>query len=206
MSLKLYGSPRSRAIRTLWMAHELEIPFELLEVGFGPEGSRSAEYLAVNPFGQVPAISDEGVVISESLAINLYLARRHGGPLAPVDLAEEGRMLSWSFWAATTLEPHAATAMYNTSMYAPELRDPAAVTKALAALEGPLQVLEQVLMQGGGFLVGGRFTVADLNVITCVFYLRFNPEALAALPAVRAWYAAGMARPACRAAFRLRGE
>ncbi len=206
MSLKIYGIPRSRAIRNLWMAFELDIPYELVEVGFGPEGTKSAAYLAVNPFGQVPAIMDGGTVISESLAINLYLARKHGGALAPVDLAEEGRMLSWSFWAATTVEPNAATAMYNTVMYAPELRDPAAVTKALAALEAPLKVLEQMLVQGGGFLVGGRFTVADLNVITCVFYLRVNPQALAELSAVRAWYEAGMARPACRAAFRLRGE
>ena len=206
MTLKIYGIPRSRAIRNIWMANELDIPFELVETGFGPEGTKSAAYLAVNPHGQVPAIDDDGMVINESLAINLYLARKHGGPLAAADLSEEGRILSWSFWAATTIEPNASTAMYNTTMYAPELRDPAAAAKALAALVAPLSVLEQTLVKNGGFLVGGRFTVADLNVITCIFYLRTNPQALAELPAVRAWYEAGMARPACRAAFKLRGE
>jgi glutathione S-transferase len=206
MTLKIYGIPRSRAIRNLWMAEELGVPYELVEVGFGPEGTKSADYLAINPHGQVPAVADEGVIITESLAINLFLARKHGGALAAADLAEDGLMLSWSFWAATTVEPHAATAMYNTVMYPPEQRDPTAVVKALAALEAPLRVLEQALVKGGGFLVGGRFTVADLNVIVCVFYLRVNPQALADLPAVRAWYEAGMARPACRAAFKLRGE
>ena len=87
-----------------------------------------------------------------------------------------------------------------------EQRNPAAVTTALDALKAPLQVLEESLAKGGGYLVGRRFTVADLNAISCVFYMRFAPQALADKPAVRAWYDSGMARPANRTAFALRGE
>ena len=206
MPLKLFGTARSRAIRNLWMLHELGVPFEHVEVALGAEGSRKPEYLALNPNGRVPFIQDDGVVIWESLAINLYLAKKHGGPLAPADVTEDGLMTMWTLWAATEVEPMAAQAMYNTALYPPEQRDPKLVAQALAALEAPLAVLEGALAKGGGHLVGGRFTVADLNVIACVFYTRFTPEALADKPGVRAWYAAGMARAGNRSAFALRGE
>ncbi len=207
MSLILHGVARSRAVRNLWMAKELGISFTHDEVGFGPTGCRSPEYMAkINPNGHIPALSDDGVVMWESLAINLYLARKFGGPLAAAGLAEEGAMLSWSFWAVTELEPHAVELMRHTGGKPPAERDPAIAAKELAALKAPIAVLEAALAKGNGFLVGGRFTVADLNVAGVAFYLRFCPEALAAAPHVKAWYEAAMARPAARAAFAMRGD
>jgi glutathione S-transferase len=206
MPLKIYGTPRSNTIRPLWLAHELGIDYELVEVAPGAAGSRKPEYMRLNPNGRVPCIDDGGVILWESLAINLYLAKKHGGPLAPANLAEEGRMLQWGFWSAIEIEQPATTVLYHGALLPPEERDPAAVKKALETLEGPLRVLEGALKDGGGYLVGRRFTVADLNAICCVFYLRSAPAALDGTPAVRAWYEAGMARPAKRAAFALRGE
>ena len=206
MTTTIHGIARSRAVRTLWMACELGIPFEHDPIGFGAEGCRSAAFLAINPNGHIPALSDDGVVIWESLAINLYLAKKAGGPLAPASVAEDGLMTMWGFWAATEVEPLAAQALYNTTMYAPEKRDPALVASALEGLKAPLAVLEQALLKGGGHLVGGRFTVADLNLICVLFYLRNNPPALADKHAIRAWYEAGLARPAAKKAWALRGE
>jgi glutathione S-transferase len=206
MTLKIYGIPRSRAIRTLWMAHELGIPFELVQIPPGAEGSRRPEFHRINPNGQVPCIDDGGLILWESLAINLYLAKKYGMVLGPANLAEDGQMTMWGFWCATEIEPHAVTVMYNSSMLPPEERNPAAVTAALEALKAPLLVLEESLEKGGGYLVGRRFTVADLNAISCLFYLRFTPQALADKPAIRAWYEAGMGRPANRTAFALRGD
>eukprot|EP01037_Dinobryon_pediforme_P009684 gene9684-9748_t len=205
MALTIYGVPKSRAIRTLWMAKELDIPYTLDEVGFGPEGCRSPAFLAINPNGHIPAMDDDGVVLVESLAMNLYLARKHGGPLAPANIGEEGQMLSWSFWSALEVEPHAAQAMYHTAFYPPAERKPEVAAEALEKVKAPLAVLEAHLAKHG-FLVGGRFTVADLNLLTCLFYLRFTPQALADMPATTAYYEAGFARPACKAAFALRGD
>lgn len=204
--MKIYGIPRSRALRTLWMAHELGIPFELVELVPGPKGSRKPEYLHLNPNGQVPFIDDDGLILWESFAINLYLAKKHGGTLGPGSLAEDGRMTMWSIWAVNEIEPNASIMLVNTAELPPEKRSPAAVEGALTALDAPLRVLEDELTKGGGYLVGRRFTVADLNVICCLFYLRFSPRALAGKPTVRAWYDAAMARPASRAAFSLRGD
>ena len=89
MALKIYGVPRSRAIRTLWMAHELGLDYQLIEVVPGAEGSRRAEFMAINPNGHVPFVDDDGLVLWESLAINLHLARKHGGKIAAANLAED---------------------------------------------------------------------------------------------------------------------
>ncbi len=206
MTLKIYGIPRSRATRTLWMAHELGIPFDLIEVTPGAEGSRKPEYLRLNPNGQVPFIDDDGLILWESMAINLYLAKKHGAPVGPGSLTEDGQMTMWSFWSVNEIEPHASTVLYNTAERPEAERSPAALASALSALNAPLMVLERKLQEGSGYLVARRFTVADLNVISCLFYLRFAPQALAGKPAIRAWYDGGMARPANRSAFALRGD
>jgi glutathione S-transferase len=206
MALTIYGIPRSRAIRTLWMAHELGLAYDLVEVPPGAEGSRKPEYLAINPNGHVPFVDDDGLVLWESLAINLHLARKHGGPLAPASLAEDSLATMWTVWAATELEPPAAQAMMHTFMLPEPDRVPGLKAAALQQVEAPLLVLEGALAKGEGYLFGERFTVADLNLVCCVFYLRMNPEALVDKPAIREWYQAAMSRPAAQAAFALRGD
>jgi glutathione S-transferase len=154
--------------------------------------------MRLNPNGRIPFIEDKGLILWESLAINLYLGRKHGGPLAPANLAEEGQMTMWSVWAVANVEPHALQVRYHTSISPPDQRDPRLVHQALETLKAPLGVLEGALANGGGHLVGGRFTVADLNVASVIFYLRFNPEALADKPTIQAWQAAALARPAAK--------
>ena len=206
MALKIYGIPRSRAIRTLWMAQELGIEYEMVEVAPGLEGSRKLEFLAINPNGHVPFIDDDGLVLWESLAINLHLARKHGGALAPAWLAEDSLATMWTSWALTELEPIAVQVMMHSFMLPEPDRVPGVLAAALENVKAPLLVLEAALVRGNGFLTGERFTVADLNVACCVFYLRMNPEVLAFTPAAREWYADAMARPAAKAAFALRGD
>jgi glutathione S-transferase len=202
--MKIYGVARSRTIRTLWMANELGIPYEHVQLASGAEGSRKPEYVRLNPNGCVPFIEDNGLILWESLAINLYLARKHGGLLGPANLGEEGQMLMWSIWAVANVEPHALQAFYHTSMYPPAARDPAVVEASLKALREPLDVLDGALAKGGGFLVERRFTVADVNVAGVTFYLRYNPEILAGRTAICNWHAAAMVRPAWKKAFALR--
>ena len=87
--LTIYGVYRSRASRNIWLAEELGIPFKQVPViqhyrtvPAGMLHTQSPEFLKVNPNGHIPSIDDDGLVLHESLAINLYLARKHGGPLA----------------------------------------------------------------------------------------------------------------------------
>ena len=207
MALKIYGVLRSRATRPIWMAKELGLAFEhvpVIQVNrlADPNApgaalhTRSPAFLAINPNGLVPCIDDDGLVLNESFAITLYLARKHGGPLAPRDLAEEGRMLQWTLWAATEVEPPALRAMQNAASV--KTRDGAAYDAAVAALAPKLAVLDKALAEGGGHLVGGRFTVADLNVAEVVRYAQAAPDLFPAVAHVQRWIAACQSRPAFR--------
>ena len=204
MTLKIYGIARTRAARTLWMAHELGIPYEFVKTAPADGDTQRAAFLAINPNGQVPTIDDDGLVVWESLAINLHLAKRHGGPLAPRDLGEDARMTMWTVWAGTSFEQDAHEVVVHTVNLPPEKRDAAKVAASIERLQGPLRALETSLAKGGGHLVGRRFTVADLNVACVAFYLRAAPQALAGFPGVAAWYRAATDRAAFKTMIALR--
>jgi glutathione S-transferase len=206
--LTIYGVYRSRAFRNIWLATELGIPFKHVPVmqlyRLSPEAAkgtlhtRSPEFLKVNPNGHVPSIEDDGLVLHESLAINLYLAKKHGGPLAPADVAEDGLMTMWSLWAATEVEAQALTVLNHRVGKPPAERDAKIAQAAIEALRAPFAVLDAALA-ATGFLVGGRFTVADINVAEVVRYAMPAPELFEAAPRVKAWLAAAHARPAFKA-------
>ena len=199
--LKIYGTVRSRAARTIWMAEELGIAYELVTVDYRARETRTPTFLEINPNGHVPAIDDDGLRLHESMAINLYLARRHAGsPLAPQDVREEGLCLSWSFWAVTELESNALTVLVQGQALPPEQRDAQKLARAIGALRPPLAVLEKKLAAGGrhAYLLGDRFTVADLNISAVLAWVRAAPELLQEYPGVAAWLELCLSREAYR--------
>jgi glutathione S-transferase len=204
MPLLIYGVLRSRASRTIWMAKELGLDYRLVPVIQGyrlpdalapdaPLNTNSPAFRAINPNGLTPSIEDDGLVLHESMAINLYLARKHGtalnSPLAPRDIAEEGLAAMWSFWAVTGVETPALSTREG----------PETVARVLPGLDARFAVLADALKAGGGWLMGGRFTVADLNVAEVVRYAQSVTALFEAHPAVRDWLAACQARPAFQA-------
>jgi glutathione S-transferase len=106
---------------------------------------------------------------------------------------EDGQMSMWSLWAAIEAEPHAINILYHRVGNAGQPMDPELAT-AVEALRGPFAVLDDALVNG--HLVGGRFTVADINVAEVVRYAQAAPELFDAAPRVKAWLAACQARPA----------
>jgi glutathione S-transferase len=205
----LYGVTRSRASRNIWLMNELGQPYEQVpviqayrlanpEAPDAPVNTRSPSFLAVNPNGHIPSMKDGDLVLNESLAINLYLARKFGGPLSPASLAEEGEVAMWTLWAATEAEPHAIQILYHRLMKQGDERKPELADAAVVALRQPFQVLNDALA-ANGHLVGGRFTVADINVAEVIRYASPAPELFEAAPHVKAWLAACQARPAFKA-------
>jgi glutathione S-transferase len=204
--LTIYGVHRSRASRNIWLAHELGLEFRLVPViqvyrlanpdaADAPLHTRSPAFLAVNPSGLIPSIDDNGVVLNESLAINLYLAKKHGGALAPADVGEDGQMTAWALWAATGVEPHSIQVLYHRAAKPEAERDPAIAGAAVDALRAPFAVLDRHLATTG-FVVGSRFTVADLNLAEVFRYAMPASELFEAAPNVANWLAACHARPA----------
>lgn len=208
--LTIYGVYRSRATRTLWLAGELGIDFKHVPVIQGRRlddplaetaalNTLSPSFLAINKMGTIPCIDDDGMVLYESMAINLYLARKYGGPLAPADLAEDAQMMQWSFFGATEVESNSLKISSTIAEGLAETETGKAVLDVTARLlKRPFRVLEQKLSESE-YLVGDRFTVADLNVAEVVRYAQGHTPLFDAHPSLKAWLERCQARPAFKA-------
>jgi glutathione S-transferase len=204
--LKIYGVYRSRATRNIWAALELGLPFEHVPViqvyrlpnpdaAGMPVHTRSPSFLKVNPHGQIPVVVDENGAHTESLGINLYLAKKKGGPLAPATLTEDAQMTQWTLWAATSVETDAITILYNRIGKPPAERDEKLALASIEALKPKFATLDAHLAAHGGHIVGRRFTVADINLAEVFRYAQPAPNLFDGAPHVKAWLAACQSRP-----------
>ncbi|HJQ60475.1 MAG TPA: glutathione S-transferase family protein [Vineibacter sp.] len=200
-SLKIYGDPRTRTVRTLWMMGELGVAYEHVPVGTRDGGNLKPDFLAVNPNGRVPAIDDGGFVLTESMAINLYLAKTYGGPLYPTTAQGEARAWQWSFWAVTEVDKTIIDWALHSSVLPEAERDSKRARAARLELERPLAVLQDALAKAA-WLVDDRFTVADLNVASVMYRALWMD--LDDKPQLRDWLRRCWDRPAGRAARAMR--
>lgn len=161
-----------------------------------PFNTASPAFLAVNPQGQVPAMEEDGLVLTESLAICQHIARKHGGALAPQGLEEAALCDQWALFGATSLEGPGIDILYT---FMDKLDDTpegqATIAAGVEALQRPLRRLEAHLA-GREWLLGGRFTVADVMVAECLRYGAFHKPLLTPFPATAAWLDRCQARPA----------
>jgi len=198
--LKIYGIPRSRAFRVLWLAKELGLDYDNIAVDFATGETRQPAYLKVNPNGHVPAIEDDGFTLWESMAINLYLAKKYGlGSLYPTTLAGEALAWQWSFWGMTELERHVLTAMFNRAILPEAQRDAGAADAAEKELQHPLDVLNGAV-GATPYLLGSDFTIADLNVAAILSWARPARIDFAPFPQAADWLSRCALRPAAKAA------
>lgn len=207
----LYGTYRSRATRNVWLAEEAGFPLEMRpvwqayrlddpEAEGAPMNTRSPEFLRLSPMGAIPVLEDETehgeLVLAESLAINLYLARRYGGDLGPRDEVENAQMVQWALFGAASVE-EPALAMQNAHWYGRAETDEGReeIARNAEKLQRPLRALEAHLGTRQ-WMVGSRFTVADINMAEILRYAQAEPGLIAVHPAVDGWLRMCQGRPA----------
>jgi glutathione S-transferase len=200
--LRIYGIARTRAFRALWMAEELGLDYEHIPIEIGPAGARKPEYLAINPNGRLPAIEDDGFTLWESLAITLYLAKKHGR-LYPTTLESEAKAWQWSLWAVQEVDRGVNIWSLHAVRLPPQERDAQRRAEALKVLEAPFKVLDGALA-AHPYLLGEEFTVADLNVAAVIS--RAIDMDLSATPRLAQWLERCLERPAARTARALRAK
>ncbi len=201
-NLRIYGIARTRAFRALWIAKELGLDYEHIPVEIGEAGARQPDYLAINPNGRLPAIDDGGFVLWESLAITLYLAKKHStGRLYPATLEGEAKAWQWSLWAVQEVDRGVNIWSLHAVRLPPQERDPQRRAEALKVIEAPFKVLDGALA-GSPYLIGDDFTVADLNVSAVIS--RALDMDLSATPHLGDWLKRCLERPAAREARALR--
>ncbi len=193
--LTIYGSANSRAIRVLWMAAELGISYEHKDwLPRSPE-TRTPEFLALNPNARVPVIADDGFVLSESMAINAYLAKKHGSPLYPADPRHEALALQWSLWETDRLDRQIVDYVRHTSALPEAERKPELADKAWKEVVPAFDALEAALRKSE-WLAGPSFSVGDLNVASALY--RALSIDLAKWPRLQAWMNRCWERPAAK--------
>lgn len=196
MALTIYGSPRSRTMRTLWAAAELGLAYDHVPMEWNDPALKQPAFLALNPAGAIPTIVDDGFALGESLAINLYLGKRYGRdgarPLYPGDPCAEAEVWRWSLWAQAHLEPWVQRDERFDAFRA------AAADALEAAVRAGLATLERALSEHD-WLVGAHFTIADLNVAGVLSPSRATGLDLGPHPDTAAWLTRCYDRSAARA-------
>jgi glutathione S-transferase len=196
--LTLYGCYRSRASRPLWLLHEIDIPFIHVPViqayrlgdplaADAPLNTASRAFREINPQGEIPAMEEDGLILTESMAIATHIATAHGRDRGPVGEAENAMTDQWGYFAVTGLEPAGLDIYYT---YADRIADTPEGQRRIAAatdrLAKPLKRLE-AHVRGREWLIGQRFTVADIMVAECLRYGATHKPLLAPFPDTQAW-------------------
>jgi glutathione S-transferase len=200
--LRIYGSAKSRGVRVLWMAGELGLEYEHKDYLPRSPETRTPEFLALNPNARVPVIDDDGFILSESMAINLYLSKKHGSPLYPSDPKDAALAMQWSLWETDRLDRQIVNYQRHTRDLPQAERDASVAEAAWQEVVPALDVLETALKKNE-WLAGPAFSVGDLNVAGALF--RALSMDLAKWPHVDKWLHRCWDRPAAKRASAMRG-
>ena len=184
MTLKIFGDPRSgNCLKVKWVAQRLDIPYEWQDVDVMTGATRTPEFLAMNPAGQVPTVVlDDGRTLAQSNAIIVHLAE--GSDLIPADAYDRARMFEWLFWEQYSHEPYVAVVRFQVAFLG---KQPAEVEERLVQRGyAAIQRIEDGLA-ASAYLVGDRLSLAD---VACVAYTRVAHEGgfdQTSYPAVHGW-------------------
>jgi glutathione S-transferase len=195
--LKVWGRMSSINVKkVVWTAQELALDIQRTEAGglFGVV--KTPEYMALNPNSLVPVIEDDDYVLWESNVIVRYLCAKHAmGQMYPTDLRERFDAERWMDWQQTTLNPASRPGFWQLVRTPPEQRDAAVIEESNAVVEALMAVLDAHLANRS-FMVGERFTMADIP-IACEIHRWFGlPQPRESRPHIERWYDSIRARQA----------
>jgi glutathione S-transferase len=159
--MKLYEFPPTRSIRARWMLQELGIEFEAITVNLANSDHLKPEFRKINPAGKLPALVDGDFVLTESVAIVLYLAEKtQGGAFMPKDLRERAQLYRWLLFTVTELEQPLWRIARNTNVYPEADRSASDVPVAKREFKEMAAVLE-AHMRGRKYVVSDQVTLCD---------------------------------------------
>jgi glutathione S-transferase len=161
--MKLYGTPPTRALRVIWLLNELGLEYEMLPVDILQGENKQQDFLTLNPAGKVPVLVDGSLVVTESAAIQLYLADKNPqAGFIPEAVEDRAQMYRWIFFLVTEIEQPLWRIARHTLLYPEEKRLPQDVDLARQECVEMVAVLERH-MEKREFMVGDRLSVADFN-------------------------------------------
>lgn len=185
--LKIWGRANSINVqKVLWVADEIGIAYERVDIGGPFGGNREPAYLKLNPNGLVPTIEDDGFVLWESNTIVRYLAASRSSPLLPTEPKARAEAEHWMDWQLSSL-PGMTTLFWGYIRTPPEKRDPKALEEARVQTAEKWQIVDRHLASRP-YLAGDSFTVGDIPVGAMAYRWLNLPIERPAMPNLEAWY------------------
>jgi glutathione S-transferase len=163
--IHFYGAPGSSAGRTHLMLEECGARYEYHRILLRDPASK-AELLKLNPGGRIPFLIDGNVRLQESIAIDFYLAEKYAPQLWSTSIEERALLTMWSLWSITNLQDAVMDVMYHSFVLPAAKRHADIVEDGMLRTQQLLDELEAALT--GLYVVGQRFTVADVHVASVV--------------------------------------
>ncbi len=188
--MKLYHAAQSRSTRVLWLLEELGLEYEIEQMLFDPKSMQSADFLAINPFGQVPVLIDDTMTMSESVAIMQYLLNRYGGGrLGPGhDTPAYGEFLQWMHFGESTMMEPIVKIIMHAIFLSEDQRIPAVCEEGRETYSRYLGIISKELANKN-YLCGSEFSAADIVVGYNLFIMRFFELAPQGFPMLDGYYA-----------------
>jgi glutathione S-transferase len=189
--LTIWGRVNSINVqKVLFCAEELGLAYKRIDAGREFGVNDTSEYLAMNPNGLVPTISDGGFILWESNAIVRYLCAKHGaGTFSPLDLRLRAEADRWMDWQTTTLQPAMSAAFHGLVRTPAAARDPAAIEASRRRTQVLVDLLERYL-SGRRWLTGDAFTMAEFALGPALHRWFHMPLERPETASVRQWYEA----------------
>jgi glutathione S-transferase len=184
----LWGVGTSRTIRAHWALHELDLDFELRPIQSRNGDTQTAQFTALSARQKIPLLQDGDLIVTESAAIVSYLSDAYGQPhnsLVPTEVRARAQCLEWCFFVISELD---ATSLYvmRRHEYLPHIygEAPRANEAAAAYFQQQMRTVERALDAAPSFILGDRFTAADILLSTCVTWaIRYGVPVAASVAA-----------------------
>lgn len=191
----IHGVPYTRVNYVIWAMKELGLDYEINPVNPMKGETKKPEHLARNPNGLIPVLEEDGFFLWETMAINSYLAKKYGdGLLWASDPREEALIIQWCVFGAINIDKPAVNYILHKQALPAEMRSGDSLRLAQEALVPHLKILDDHLTSKD-YLVGGRFTIADLNLSAMLDYPLKSGFDLSEYTALQSWLARCLERP-----------
>ncbi|WP_297110860.1 glutathione S-transferase family protein [uncultured Devosia sp.] len=163
--LRILGRVTSINVRkAMWAARELGLDYAHEDWGLPNRDPKVPEFMALNPNAKVPVLVEDDFVLWESIAIMLYLNRKAGGDLVPEEARQQGLVMQWVLWQNNEMGSNWAYPLMSIIRKAPGFDDPQKVADNIEAWTGKMNIIEAHLAKSGDFVVGNRFSLADIAI------------------------------------------
>ncbi len=176
----------------LWFFEEIDLKYQLIQIDLTKNENKGRLYLHINPNGKIPALNDDGFILSESSAINFYIAEKYKPEFLGANLSEKTNITQWILWSITQFEPYVASLFINATKPFDE-RDVQDIQISKFKITEYTNLLNNHL-KSNKFIAGDKMSLADIHLASFMHIHSILHTQISAFNNFKRWYQAMMSR------------